>query len=291
MLLVLLGACASGPQAEDPVAWCDGEGDTLVGVVSSLVFARPTETGVSAGFDLDGRVTAAGAADGCGVADFVDPDGVPGIDNGFATLLPALELTEAAAVEGLIQASIDSGELLILFELGDLDHPTDDACVDLSIHRGVGEVSLGTDGVLESWQTFDVDAELPGARVTGVPMVGGRVDARGIDLDLPANVLGVDLLFPMRDGAMRVERRDDGGFTGVLAGGIDVAYLLEVASTNAVDPSLVEVLGALLLVSSDLDPAGDGSCDRVAMTFTFSAQPAFLFEDPPPASYDTGGSP
>lgn len=291
-LLPLLLACSGGPDdTGEPIGWCDGQGDTVVGVVSSLLFARPSEDGVCEGFDLDGAVSTTGGASGCGIGDYVDPEGVPGIDNGFAILLPALEATEAAAVEGLIQASIEGGELLILFELSDVDHPTDDSCVDVAIHRGVGEVALGTDGVIEAWQTFDVDASLPGASVAAVPMVDGRLDVGPIDLDIPANVLGVDVLFPMRDGMMRIERQEDGTFTGILAGGLDVEYLLAVASEENVDPDLVGLLSSLLAISSDLDPKGDGSCDRIAITFTFTAQPAFLFADSPPATGDTGTTP
>lgn len=291
-LLSLLLACAGGPaDTGAAVGWCDGQGDTVVGVVSSLWFARPSEDGVCEGFDLDGEVSTTGGASGCGIGDYVNPEGVPGIDNGFAALLPVLEATEAAAVEGLIQDSIERGELLILFELRDVDHPTDDPCVDVAVHRGMGEVALGTDGVIEAWQTFDVDTSLPGVSVGAVPMVDGRLDVGPIDLDFPANVLGVDLLFPMRDGMVRIDRQEDGTFTGIIAGGLDVEYLLAVASEENVDSELVGLMSSLLAITSDLDPKGDGSCDRIAITFTHTAQPAFLFADPPPAAGDTGATP
>mgnify|MGYP001322758305 CR=1 FL=1 len=75
-----------------------------------------------------GTASAGSGTDGCGRADFTSPDGVPGIDNAFARLRPALDLTEASALELIIQEAINSGGLLATVQLDGLHHPTDDAC-------------------------------------------------------------------------------------------------------------------------------------------------------------------
>src|SRR5690349_652528 len=93
-------ACAPPPET----CATDAEPEALV--VREILLGR-IEDGVSEGFDLDGVVSEEDGATGCGVGDTVTPEGVPGVDNALARLIPLLELTEAVAVEGLIQNSIN----------------------------------------------------------------------------------------------------------------------------------------------------------------------------------------
>lgn len=285
MLLALLLGCDPGPAAADDSAppteaeLCDGDGDRYVGVISGLAFSRPDEAGVCDGFDLDGLTTVPGQSSGCGIGDYVAPDGAEGVDHGFARILPALELTEAAAVEAIIQETIDTGELLILFELSDVDDLRDDPCVDFTVFRGAGEVMLGTDGRVEAWQTFDVDPDFPPVVVEDVPLVDGELVARPITVQLPVSVLNANLTFILLDGAFAVRPGDDGGFTGIFAGGLEGDYLIEVASTENIDPEIVGLLEGLLEASSDLAPGADGTCEQISVTFGYEAQPAFVFED------------
>ena len=51
------------------------------------------------GFDIDGRNSSSMDAEGCFHEDKVDPLGNEGIDNALSSIVPALEPTEAAAVE------------------------------------------------------------------------------------------------------------------------------------------------------------------------------------------------
>ena len=103
--MLTLAACSNVP--------C-GSGDTQTGVVSELVFARVDDAGVSKGFDLDEATSDEGGLSGCGIGDYTDPDGSNGVDNAMARLLPALDLTEAVAMEDLILQMINSGELLLM---------------------------------------------------------------------------------------------------------------------------------------------------------------------------------
>ena len=270
--MILLLACA---KPETPPVACGDVADTQAGVVTELRFARDSDDGVSSeGFDLDGA-----AGDVCDIPDYVDAAGNPGIDNAFARLVPALEATEAAAVEGLIQDAINTGGLLIMYELARFDDPVDDPCVDLSLLRGEGDVSLGTDGTLEWSQTFDRDPDTPASTVTGLPLSDGRVVARPIDYDLPIQILNANVLFHLHEGALRVDVAEDGSSSGLLAGGVAVADVIAVAQTENVDADLAAMVESLVQVTADLDKDGDGVCEQISMTFTFEAVPAFFFGD------------
>lgn len=254
---------------------CDEEGDEKLVVIQRLSFVRQ-EDGVSDGFDLDGENSSLGSATGCGIADFATADGSPGVDNAFAYLLPALELTEAAAVEGLIQATIDSGELLIALELGELDDPLDDACVDVWVGRAGGSPLRGTDGRLLSGQTFDRDTESPSFVISDAALSGGQFEIPA-EIRLPVTIFDVSLDFTLIGGRIRGTVLPDGTITGLFAGGLDIAYLLQITLEENVDNDLYGVLAALLGSWSDLAPGEDGLCQQISMTFAFDAVPAFWF--------------
>jgi hypothetical protein len=288
------GASAEGAKdgagpADGPVpAECDAEGGQRVGLVTSLRFAR-ADAGQSEGFDLDGLQTLDGASDaGCGIADYTDAAGNPGVDNAFARLIPALELTEAAAVEGLIAAAISSGELLILIEMDELDSLTDDTCVDFAVSRALGAPDLGPDNLPVSGQTFDRDPAVAPVRVADAALVGGTIEARPLTITLPVDILNASLEFVAEDGAFRAIWAEDGSFTGHMAGAIDIAALIEVALIENVDPALAGVLETLLYGAADLAPGADGRCTKISITFEVQGVSAFVFADPAPAGADTG---
>lgn len=272
--MLLLLACAA-PDADDSVS--SGPAASYTGVLSSLYFARADGT-VSEGFDLDGEVTVGAGGGGCGIVDYTDPDGRAGVDNGFARLIPALEVTEAAAVEGLIQDSIHSGELLLMYQLDGLDDRVSDPAVQFTLMRGVGTPSLGTDGELEWSQTFDPDATAAPV-VTETSLVDGELVAGPIDMDLPLDVLGHELLFHLRGGYFRLRLHEDGSTDGVFSGGVDNAEIMAIATTEDVDSSMEGIVQGLLANAADLSPGDTGDCQRIAIGFEYTGIPAFFFED------------
>lgn len=282
----LLALLACDPPEEGPLPVCEQPGDTVIGVLSTLTFARATEEGVSSGFDLDGAVTESGGATGCGIADYTSPDGAPGIDNGFAVVVPTLELTEASAVEGLIQDAINNGNLLILFELSGVDSTEEDPCVDVTLLRGQGTPSIATNGELEWSQTFDRDLESPSDFVAGASITGSRLVAGPIDLLLPVQILNADLTFPISNGYLQIDFLEDGSFKGVMGGAVSTDYIIEVARTENVDQTLGDIVEALMDSTADLSPDEAGQCRDISVTLEFDAVPAFFFADSPPA--DTG---
>jgi hypothetical protein len=274
MLSLLLLACQ--PPVEDSGAdtsTCDDSAAPVVGVMTAMRFVR-AEEGISAGYDLDGDVTDDGDSRGCGIGDYTDPEGNEGIDNAFARLIPAMEATEAVAVEGLIQDAIDSGELLLMFELRDLDDRQSDGCVGLTLQEGAGEPLLGTDGAILPDQTFSRDTESFTASVEGVAMSEGRMDAGPLDLSLPATVLGVDIVFNIHSAWVRIEPQEDGSFTGFIGGGTPIDYIIQIAQKENVDETLASLLESLLTISADL---GD-ECDQISLTIEFEAAPAYFID-------------
>lgn len=279
-MFALLLACTA-PSDEDSAAAAAvscTSGEDYVGVVSALTFSR-AEGGVSNGFDLDGVTTPAGGATGCGVADYTSPRGTAGVDNGFALLVPALEMTEAAAVEGLIQDSIHTGELLIAFELTGVDDPTEDACVGFTVERATGSPLLGTDGNLEWHQTLERDPAVAPYSLEGLQIHDGYLEASPVVVDLPISVLNVDLVFHIDSAAFGVNWQEDGSFVGTFGGGVDRQTLVDIAYDDGVDAKLGPALEGLLAYASDLDWDGDDVCEQIAITFDFTAIPAFLFAD------------
>ena len=105
LLTAFLAACQPAPSADDGPAQSCTDSGRRTGLITSLKFSRPDEQGQIAGFDLDGAVTASGDATGCGRKDDVGVDGVGGVDASFNALLPALELTEGAALEEDVRRS------------------------------------------------------------------------------------------------------------------------------------------------------------------------------------------
>jgi hypothetical protein len=275
-VLALLGGCSEEEPRREPApepATCEAGGalDRAV-VIQSMWFGR-AESGVSDGFDLDGTTTAS-----CGIADFVAPDGATGIDNAFAYLLPALELTEAAAVESLVQAAIDSGELLITLELEGLDDPLDDPCVDLVLGRASGTPMIGTDGRILPGQTLDRNPDIPSVRIEDVAVVDGVFEAP-FEITLPVTIFEIDLEFTLVDGRIRGQVFPDGSVVGAFGGGVDIDYLLSIALEENVDDDLHDILSTLLGAWADLAPDATGECTQVSITFGYRSTDVFFFDD------------
>jgi hypothetical protein len=276
--MILLGwlACGGGDgpgPGDRDVKTCEAGGAFDHGLVIQTLRFQRAEDGVSDGFDLDGTTEAV-----CGITDYTDPEGASGIDNAFAYLLPALELTEAAAVESLVQFAIDSGELMITLELEGLDDPVDDDCVDLVLGRAAGAPMVGTDGRLLPGQTLDRDPAIEVLRIEDVAVVDGTFEAP-FTITLPVTIFDVDLEFTLLDGRIRGTVAPDGTVTGVFGGGVDVDYLLSIALEENVDPGLHDILAALLGAWSDLAPDATGQCTQVSIHFVYTTTDVFFFDE------------
>lgn len=238
-----------------------------------LSFARADDAGlVSEGFDLDG-VDAQ-----CGVADFTDPEGATSVDNALAKLLPVLEQTEAAVIEPLIQDSVNGGAMLLMFDLTDLDALADDACVEVDVFKGLGIPMVGYDGWILPYQTFEVNPDTPVTAAPTAALIDGRLEVGPIEtVDLKITVLDLQATVRLHDVRLRLEPLPDGTWTGLIAGGVLVEDIVEVATLQNVDDAVFELIGPVLDLLADLAPDETGTCTQISMTLQLEAVPAFVF--------------
>ena len=278
--LMLLLAC--GGQVE-PISVadldCDGDSDSQVMVMRTITFARASADGLSDGFDLDGRVSVEGDPNGCFVGDYVNLEGDEGIDNGFAQILPLLDRTEAAAIEPLLQSSINAGDLLLTVQLVDLDDPMDDACVDVRVSAALGNPVVGSDDRIIAGQTYEWDRTADSQQALDASIVDGRVDVELPQFALAVSILDADIKLQLTDVRLRLDYDEiTGTWHGILAGGLFSDALLAVVASENVDPGLVGTLENLLRLTSDLAPITEGQCERISVTLNFEAVSAFYYD-------------
>jgi hypothetical protein len=258
---------------------CDGQGPQQILVVRKLTFGRAKDN-ISPGFDLDGRISNADDFESCYAPDYVDPEGVEGIDNSMAKLIPLLETTEGAALEPLVQDSINGGALLMMFELNDLDSLDNDPCVDMRVYKGLGSPMIGNDGWLLANQTMPID---PASAINEVPdqaIVDGRLEVGPIpELSLKLQVLDLDTTLILTDVQLRLEPQQDGTWTGTMGGAVSVQELVDTATLQNVDPAVFDLIGPVLYGVADMNRNDDTVCERISSTFELEAAPAFIYEE------------
>jgi len=249
-------------------------------MIRELTFIRENDDGASDAFDLDGVVSDEADPEGCYQADRVDSDGNPGIDNAFSNILPALELTEASALEPLIKAAIDEGRLLLMIEMSGLDDRSSDDCVDLHLSRASGPPALGGDGLILPGQTYERQLDSPESDMECGLLEAGVLTGTPLDMRLPLQVFDEQIDISMWDGIFEMELQADGAYSGRFAGGIDIAELMaNVYSFDGVGDEVILLLESVLENNADLLPDDNGVCQRLSVGFEFGAVSAYFFED------------
>lgn len=281
--LALFG-CEEDPPPAEPIAAAEPEpfappvqteapaltARTLV--VTDLAFVDFASPGIVDGFDLDGVVGNAG----CGHVDFTTPDGRPGIDNQLAGLLPILRMTEAAALDGLVQESVNGGLTMYLVDLEGLDGGMrgDDAEVGVRVRQGDGpRPILDTTGRIEADQTFALHPESPDNRTTA-RIVDGVLTSDDFELALPAHILDARFTLHAPVARMELVLNPDGSADGILGGAILIAGFIELA--NTVGTSIGDLATGLLRTRADLLPDADGRCTAMSAYFRVHLEPAFI---------------
>lgn len=266
---------ACGDKASDSgtsLAEC-APGETIVGVISSITHARRAD-GVVWGLDIDGVNSASSDPNGCYKEDLVDPNGNTGIDNAFSALIPALDSTEAVALESLVQQSINNGNLLLMVEIEGVQDWENDDCVNVSIWRGKGTPLIGTDGNLMLQQSFFKDPTMPNSHIEGMQIIDGVLVATPLDVELPVQVLDEDLNFKMSNGGIHIELTEDGHMSGFFTGALPIQTLTDI--TTLPDVNLPEFVQDLVASAADLYPTEDGTCSAISVAFEYTAIPAFF---------------
>jgi hypothetical protein len=254
---------------------CDAPDRQTMAMVNVLRFAREGEGGRVPGIDLDQRVSDNRDAQGCFQADATSPDGTPGVDAAFSTLLPALEAVGGDAIEGLVQSAINMGELLLAIEVTGLDDPLNDDCVQVRISRGAGVPSLGTDGLLLAGQTYERDAEGPVSLITGATIRDGVLEAGPFELALPLQVFDRFILFNVRQARLKVQVTQGGDWVGVMGGAVLISEIEQVARDAG--ETVSAVLQTIVGQAADLQPNEAGVCQALSVALVFDARDGFFY--------------
>lgn len=264
-LLLALTGCepsTSGTCAADPEE---------VWIVSELAFGR-AEGRVAPGFDLDGQIGVQ-----CGTRDFTAPDGTPGIDNALAELLPLVEAQVGGLrLDGLVQNSIATGQILLAFQLAGVDGHVDDGCVGLRMRRLTGSPLLGgTDNLLLPYQTLYPDETTAINELGEARIAGGRIEPAPADISLPVSILDARFTLDVRDAHVRLTYVGEDAIEGIVAGGIEVEQILAVVATLNIPDDLMAMAELLVRSYADLVPMGR-DCSQISAVLTFRAIPGFI---------------
>ena len=245
-----------------------------------LDFARE-EDSQSLGFDLDDSVTEQGGISGCGHADFQTPDGHTGIDNQFSQLLPLIEQFGGMAIGVYGRTAIKSGNLMLMIELSDVDSLYNDDAVTMTIYRGLGTPLLGTDDLIEPWQTFDIDVDTHWLTTQNAQITEGVLEVRGLDFTFPFYIFDFVFDITMKDARFEIHLDEEARHDGLLAGSISIENMLQIADNiegGDMLPGLIRTVGTTL---ADMDPDADGLCQSLSTTMVFESVGAFFYEDSP----------
>lgn len=266
-----------------PAGPCGGTGTTITMVVSRLGFARLVDS-TSEGLNLDARTSDFRDPMGCFAPDATSPDGRTGIDNNFATLLPALEQIGGDAIEGLIQAAVNSGELLVFATLEYVDDLENDACVVVTVGRAFGTPDLGTDGRIAPGQTFDYHPEIAPTAAGETSIVDGRIVAGTFDFALPVSILGTNIELTARNASLVLDFTGSDTIPGFLAGGIPLSDVMRIADQiDFGDNTIANVVRDLAPSFADLGPDDNGDCQAISVTLLMGATRGYFYPDSVPA--------
>jgi hypothetical protein len=274
-------ATGAGGCVQEPVAMCTsapGQHDAVI-LFRGITFTREA-MGTSDGFDLDGRTSDRTDLAACRKIDFVAPDGRVGIDNQISQLLPLIEeQTGGLRLDDVLQTAIDNGQLLIALELIGVDDPMNDPCVTVRLRPVTGTPLLGTDGRVLPGQTFDLDPAGEVTTVEGAELVDGVLRVGPAPVALPVQVLDARFTLHVEDAQMRLDRTDDGGWQGVLGGGISVDEMIQVAQGLTIPDDLMNAVMLVLRTYADLGRDTEGDCQAISATLAVDGVAAFLYAD------------
>ncbi len=265
------------------------QGDATGFVFDSFGFLFPTDgpsSTVVDGFDLDGRTSTAGSplGDECAHDDLTSPDGAEGIDYGFLKMIEQFSgFQKDQIVDGVINASIKSGDMTTVLELGGLDDLENDDAVTVQLFSSLDTPRTGTDGnVLPGGSvTLHPDTRLHSAVVTG-ELVDGALTVGPIDIRLRLLIqIVTDELF-IHDAMVRIEPKGDGTVSGFISGLWDVEdirrIIIKPTADNGEALGFSEAEGMEALTDyADADfNAATGTCDAISVTYQFGAVPHFI---------------
>lgn len=249
-------------------------------LIRQISFAPEIEAGVTRGLDLDGRVSDRDDDATCGKVDFESPDGLEGVDNQFARLLPLIDAAASLdSVEALIARTLNSGGLSLALQMERLDDFENDSCVEVSILSAEGAPRIGANGLIEAGQTLDVDPQTEAVAIDSASVEQGHLTAGPIDLHVPLTVDTFDVPLTIRNAIISADLDADGHLRGIIAGAIVVPEVVEEITQIDASGDLLDLVARILEREADLAQNDDDECEHLSVTLDFEAAPIFFFED------------
>lgn len=250
-------------------------------VISTLGFTRvDKDTGTVPGFDLDHEVSDGTDEASCFKKDYLSPDGTKGVDNQLAGLIPDVEKLLGNAVDGLIQGAINNGDLLILIDVDGAKNVQDAACADVTVKLGKGKPILGTDGVMEAYQTFDVDTSGEVSHGALGKIEDGVLTIGPFELAIPIAIFDVAFTIHVHDALIRAQVSADDGVLkeGLVGGGVVPKEILDGVAPGAGVDKYIPTLTLVLNGSTDLAQDTEGTCTQLSAALKVTLVEAFLRE-------------
>ena len=246
-------------------------------ILRSFMFFEEDAEGHIEGYNLDGLTTTGEEEEACGIADKRNRDGEEGIDNQFGVMWKLLEPLVGDAVRALLQNAINDGRLLMMVELTEVDDLYNDDQIGLNFFRGRLKPIISTQGLIVPDQTFYVDYDSPSRRFEEVQIIDGLVEAAPVEFVIPIEIFDANFDFFVREGRMRLQIHEDGSFSGVLGGVVNVQETLDqFLNTNA--RSEAELVQPIFQRNADLGYV-DGRCSKLSMAIGFSGVTAFVVRE------------
>jgi len=241
------------------------------------------EDGISFGFDLDNHTSDASSAQGCYQPDFVSPDGTPGIDNAYGSLLPYFESSELEPSENLLEDGFSNEIMPILLRISDIQDEVNDDYVEVQAMMVFGPFLYGADGELLDGQTLQ---GLPESIVhtqkgkieegvlvaTDFPFTNSMFFSFVIDLDEDQYFLRQR---KGHSGGIQTNFSRDGLTDGIIASSAPVELMYSAYD----DTSSVELLDDHINRAADMFPDEYGNCQEISSVFQFQSIPVHLFGD------------
>ena len=283
-----------GEAVSDPYADYFEDGSYIIrnshaNVVRNVEFFGTSEDNTAEGFNLDDLVSKIDDEKTCGHGDLSDESGRAGIDNQVAVIwTDLLGPLVGEATHALMKGAINEGRLLLGIELSGVDDLKNDDDITLTFFRArTGDPHVGTLGLLAPDQTYYVDSEFPKTVIENLQIKDGEVMAGPVEFQSPIDVLAEFFIVKVTQGRLRFKIAEDGTFTGLIGGVINVADVLEEGyKTNAAQE--FRAVTPFFLDNTDMMLNADGGCDGISMAIRFEATTGFVVhqtdDDQPQAS-------
>jgi hypothetical protein len=138
--------------------------------------------------------------------------------------------------------------------------------------------ALGTDGVIEAYQTFERDPKAERSYAEGGRIEGGVMKAGPFELAIPIAIFDVAFTLHVHGAMFRFTIDEDRKMHGQFGGGIEVAELIDGVKDGAGLDDIIPAVQLALNAAADLAPDENAHCTQVSATLAFDAVPAFIRE-------------